>query len=191
MALTTAGNGIDSSGVPCNVPAGIKALFLADAADVTGLDFAATGDFVVTSITPSGQFEKIDFKSQQCQVTETLEKNEFGNSFNTIEIEADITKFDKTQRRAFDEIDQVCNLVGIAQKYDGRFMLVGADVNLGVDGVRFEQSGMEQTDERGIEGGNYAIVKYTAMQTQVMYEYDGSGDSATTEAAKVTWLTGS
>jgi len=188
MALTTAGNGIAQGSIGCNVPAGVKALYVADAADVTGVTLAATGDFVATSISPSGQFEEIQFKQQQCQIAETMEKNEFGNSFNNIEIEADITKFDKTQRRAFQEINNKCNLVGVAELYDGRFMLIGVDNNLGIEGVKFEMTGFEQTHERGIEGGNYAIVKMMAKQTEPMYEYDGSGDSATTAALKRTWL---
>jgi hypothetical protein len=190
MALTTAGNGINASAVNCSQPAGVRALYIADAADITAVSLASTGDFVCTSIAPSAQFEEIQFKSQQCQITETMEKNEFGNSMNTIEIEADVTKFDKTQRRAFDEINKKCNLVGVAYLYDGRFMLIGVDNNLGVDGVRFESTGFEQTHERGIEGGNYAILRFQAMQTEPMYEYDGSGDSATTAALKVTWLKG-
>lgn len=190
MALTTAGNGIAAGSIGCAVPAGIRNMWAADSNDITGgITFATSGDYVATSISPSGQFEPLEFKTQQAQVTETGEKNEAGNMFYTYEIECDFTKADKTQRRAIQEISEKCNLVLVAELYDGRFMVYGADSNMGLD-CKCEMNGFEQSHERGIEGGNLGIVRFMAQHTELAYEYDGSGDSAVTAADKRTHLAG-
>ena len=134
MALTT---GLSRICEP--VSGGLKALWLANAADIaeTGFTLNGAGEYSAVTMEGGKVFYKFEFKKDSAEIRENV-AGEGGNVEVSHEIEIFLQKQSKTNRNAVSEIITAspCGMIGIAEDNNGTKWVVGYSENFRGKGDR-------------------------------------------------------
>ena len=179
MALTTAGTGLEAT--PCgSIFAGVQTLYFADADDITSFATSGTSDHDYQAVTfaATDYFEEINFTKGQAELTEAIEKNEFGIISNTATINFHVARMNKAQRFVIQEMMSHCQLVAVVRTFASDFIIVGFDDNVGID-ANLQFASSEYSTGRARTDANQDILNFSAIHTEKCRFYTGASGTAT------------